>query len=248
MTYYAKTTEGSSVKLIPIAVIAVAGFAVAAFAGVLEPSGARGQTPDAASGTVTALGTGSADVTPNRASFAFGTVSQARTAAAAMGASAEAATRVVNALRRAGVDHDDIQTSEVSLAPRTNDNGDEIVGYTATNTVTANVDRIADAGGVVDAAVAAGANQVYGPNLLASDQDATYRNALKAAVAEARAKAETLAAAAGKSLGQVTAVTEGGAISPLPMPTTGAAKDSAVQIEPGTQTIEASVSVTFAFA
>jgi uncharacterized protein YggE len=228
-----------------LAIIAAAGLAVAAFAGVFQPSSAGGQAPDASSGGITALGTGSANVTPDRASFAFGTVSQARTATAALAASSQAATRVVSALRQAGVDRNDIQTSEISLSPRMNDNGDEIVGYTATNTVTANVDRLADAGNVVDAAVGAGANQVYGPNLLASDQAAAYRSALKAAVAEARAKAETLASATGRSLGQITAISEGGA-GPQPLPVAGA-RDSATQIEPGTPKIEATVSVTFAF-
>jgi uncharacterized protein len=234
------------VKLARIALLATAGLAVAAFAGVFQPSGALGQAADTASGGITVLGTGSANVTPDRASFSFGTVSQARTASAALTASSQAATRVVNALRQAGVARTDIQTSEVSLSPRMNENGEEIVGYTATNTVSANIRKLADAGDVIDAAVGAGANQVYGPNLLSSDQDAAYRNALKAAVAAARSKAETLASAAGKTLGQITAISEGGA-GPQPLPVAGATKDSAPQIEPGTQRIEASVSLTFAF-
>jgi uncharacterized protein len=232
-------------KLARIAVIAAAGLAIAAFAGVFQPAGARGQAPGAPSGSITVLGTGSTNLAPDRASFAFGTVSQARTASAALAASSQAAARVVNALRQAGVSRADIQTSEIALSPRMNENGDEIVGYTATNTVSAEVRRLAVAGDVVDAAVGAGANQVYGPNLVSSDQAAAYRNALKAAVAEARAKAETLASAAGKTLGEITAISEGGA-TPQPLPATGA-RDSATQIEPGTQRIEASVSVTFAF-
>jgi uncharacterized protein YggE len=123
------------------------------------------------------------------------------------------------------------------------DSGDTIVGYTASNTVTAVIRRLADAGGVVDAAVGAGANQVSGPNLLASDQDAAYGNALRAAVANARRKAETLASASGLALGRITAITEGG--GPMPLPAAGEARDSAVPIEPGTQKIEAIVSVTF---
>jgi uncharacterized protein YggE len=126
-----------------------------------------------------------------------------------------------------------------------NDNADAIVGYTASNTVSATIRKIGDAGDIVDAAVGAGANQVYGPNLLASDQDAAYRNALKAAVAEARAKAETLATASSATLGKITAIVEGGGAMPMPM-AVGAAKDSSVPIEPGTQRIEATVSVTFA--
>jgi uncharacterized protein len=233
-------------KLAHIAVIAAAGLAVAAFAGVLQPGGARGETADASSAGLTVLGSGSATVVPDRAAFAFGTVSQARTASAALAASSQAVTRVVAALRESGVARADIQTSEVSVSPRSNESGDTIIGYTATNTVTATVRKLADSGEVIDAAVAAGANQVYGPNLLASDQDAAYRNALKAAVAQARAKAETLAGASGLTLGKITAIVEGGGAMPLPV--AGATKDSDVPIEPGTQKLEATVSVTFAIA
>jgi uncharacterized protein YggE len=234
-------------KLARIAVVAAAGLAVAAFAGVFQPSGAGGSAADTTTGTLTVVGTGSVNLVPDRASFAFGTVNQARTAAAALAASSQAANRIVDALRMAGVAKADIQTSEISLSPRTNDNGDAIVGYTASNTVTAIARKLADAGELIDAAVGAGANQVYGPNLLASDQDDAYRSALKAALANARAKAETLASSSGATLGRITAITESGASPPMPLPAASAARDSAVQIEPGTQKIEATMSLTFAF-
>jgi uncharacterized protein YggE len=229
-----------------IAVIAAAGLAIAAFAGVFQPSGARGQSAgDLSPVGITAVGTGSVSVTPDRAAFTFGTVSQASTAAAALAASSGNVTRIVDALRKAGVARADIQTSEVSLSPRTDENGTAIVGYTATNSVTATMRKIADAGDVIDAAVGAGANQVYGPNLLASDQDAAYRNALKAAVAEARAKAETLASAAGMKLGRITAIAESGS-TPQPVFAASDTLEKAAPIEPGTQMIQATVSVTFA--
>jgi uncharacterized protein YggE len=232
-------------KLARLALLAAGGVAVTAFAGVFQPSGAHSAPGDTSTGGITVFGTGSANVTPDRASFAFGTVSQAATANAALTASSQAVARVIAALKKAGVAQADIQTSDVSLSPRMNDNGNEIVGYTASNTVTATIRKLGDAGDVVDAAVTAGANQVYGPNLLASDQDAVYRNALKAAVAEARTKAETLAAASNSTLGKITAIVEGGGVTP-PMPMAVGAKDSSVPIEPGTQKIEATVSVTFA--
>ena len=232
-------------KLARLSLLAAGGIAVAAFAGVFQPSGAHSAPVDASTGGITVFGTGSANVTPDRASFSFGTVSQAATANAALTASSQSVTRVVAALKKAGVAQADIQTSDVSLSPRMNDNNNEIVGYTAANTVTATIKKLGAAGDVVDAAVTAGANQVYGPNLLASDQDAVYRNALKAAVAEARTKAETLAAASSSTLGKITAIVEGGGVTPMPM-AVGAAKDSSVSIEPGTQKIEATVSVTFA--
>jgi uncharacterized protein len=233
-------------KLARIALLAAAGVAIAAFAGVFQPSGAQSApAADASPGGITVLGTGSTNVTPDRASFAFGTVSQAATANAALAASSQSIARVIAALKKAGVAQADIQTSDVSLSPRMNDNGEAIVGYTAANTVTATILKIGDAGDVVDAAVGAGSNQVYGPNLLASDQDAAYRNALKEAVAQARTKAETLAAASNSTLGRITAIVEGGGAMPMPV-AVGAAKDSSVPIEPGTQKIEATVSVTFA--
>jgi uncharacterized protein YggE len=230
-------------KLARIAVLAAAGVAVAAFAGVFQPAGAGGAAGDTNAGGITVSGTGTATVVPNRASFAFGTVSQAATANAALTASSQAVTRVVAALKRAGVAEADIQTSDVSLSPRMNDNADAIVGYTASNTVTATIKKLGDAGDVVDAAVAAGANQVYGPNLLASDQDAAYRNALKAALTDARAKAETLAGASGASVGKITAIVESPGAVPMPM---AATKDASAAIEPGTQELQATVSVTYA--
>jgi len=231
-------------KLARLALLAAAGVAIAAFAGVLQPSGAHSAAADTSTGGITVLGTGSTNVIPNRASLAFGTVSQAATANAALAASSQSVARVIAALKKAGVAQADIQTAEVSLSPRMNNNGDEIAGYTASNTVTATIRKIADAGDVVDAAVGAGANQVSGPNLLASDQDAAYRSALKDAVADARTKAETLAAASSSTLAKVTAIVEGGGA--IPMPFAAGAKDSSVPIEPGTQKIEATVSVTFA--
>jgi uncharacterized protein YggE len=232
-------------KLARIAVLAAAGVAIAAFAGVFQPSGASSAPGDPASGGITVLGTGSVNVTPDRASFAFGTVSQATTADAALSASSQAVARVIAALKRAGVAQADIQTSDVSLSPRMNDNGNDIIGYTASNTVTATIRKLGNAGEIVDAAVGAGANQVSGPNLIASDQDAAYRTALKAAVAQARTKADTLASASSSTLGKITAIVEGGG-GPVPLPL--GAKDAAVAIEPGTQKIEATVTVTFAIA
>ncbi|HEV8687508.1 MAG TPA: SIMPL domain-containing protein [Gaiellaceae bacterium] len=227
-------------KLARIALVTAAVLAAVAFAGVFQPSGAAADTPP---GGLTVVGNASSTVTPDRAGFAFGTVSQGRTAAAALGASSEAVTKIIAALRRAGVARADIQTAEISISPRSSDNGDSIIGYTASNTVTAIVRKLDDAGDVIDAAVAAGANQVSGPNLLASDQTAAYNAALKAAVAEARAKAQTLATAAGVTLGRITTIAEGsGAPSPMQA---GAVRESAVPIEPGTQEIQATVSVTF---
>jgi uncharacterized protein YggE len=99
---------------------------------------------------------------------------------------------------------------------------------------------------VIDAAVNAGANQVYGLSLSHGDQDELYRQALKAAVANARANAQALASASNLSLGRVTAIVEGGgAPQPVPFAAADKAMAESTPIEPGTQQTTASVTVTF---
>jgi uncharacterized protein len=233
-------------KLVQLALLAAAGLAVAALAGVFQPTHAESASaPDPGSGRITVVGTGSSSIVPDRASFVFGTTSEAAAAAAALRASAEKVARIVEALRAAGVEKADIQTAEVSVAPRMNENGDAVVGYTASDSVSVKVRKIGAAGNVVDAAVGAGASQVYGPELAASDRDSAYSKALAAAVDEAREKAELLARTAGAKVGRITAVAESDA-TPQPVFGTAAARDSAVQIDRGTQTVDATVTVTFA--
>ena len=105
--------------------------------------------------------------------------------------------------------------------------------------------ELARAGAVIDAAVEAGANQVYGPSLSRGDQTELYRQALRAAVADARTRAQALAAAANLTLGRVTQVVESGS-APMPVANAVKAEDaSGTPIEAGTQQIVASVQVTF---
>jgi uncharacterized protein YggE len=136
-------------------------------------------------------------------------------------------------------------SARAALSAKYNDKS-EPQGFVATNTVSATIKELAKAGAVIDAAVNAGANQVYGPSLSHGDQDELYRQALKAAVANARANAQVLASAANVSLGRVTTIVEGGG-APQPMPFAAADKAMAesTPIEPGTQQTSASVTVTF---
>jgi len=216
-----------------------------ALAGVGQPAPARGQGADGPARSITSSGIGSVTTVPDRAHFSFGVQAQSRTASQALEAADSQLRRVVAALRDAGVAQADIQTEQISLSPRTSEDGEAIVGYNAVSSVSVRVRNLDRAGPVVDAAVAAGANQVYGPSLTRSDQAAVYRSALKAAYADARAKAQALAEAAGVTLGAMTSTVEGGGSIPMPL-AAGRAEDAKATIEPGTQEIQASVSVTFA--
>jgi uncharacterized protein len=231
----------------PLRILIAAAFvlAVAALVGVAQPQQARGQEADGPDRSITASGLGSVTTVPDRAHFSFGVQAQSRTASQALEAADAQLTRVVAALRSAGIAQADIQTEQISLSPRTSEDGVQIVGYMALSSVSVRVRNVDRAGPVVDAAVGAGANQVYGPSLTRSDQEAVYRGALKAAYADARAKAQALADAAGVTLGAMTSTVEGGASAPMPL-AAGRAEDAKATIEPGTQEIQASVSVTFA--
>lgn len=185
---------------------------------------------------------------PDRAQLSFGVSSGAKTASAALRANAAEMTKVIAAVKARGITAADIRTELVSLSPRYTSSGDEIVGYTATNSVGITLRDLDKTGGVIDAAVDAGANQVSGPNLVRSDQSALYRRALRAAIANAKAKAQTIARAAGLHLRRVTDVSESGGPMPLPETAPRAGATPPTPIEPGTQLVEATVTVTFLVA
>ena len=225
-----------------IALAAFLLFAAAAVAGVARPEGARAVDPQAGTttDTVTVSGAGSVTAVPSRAQLSLGVDSRAANARDAAAANAKDMREVIAAVKAAGAK--DVQTQSVSLSPQTGANG-AVTGFVASNTVTATID-VARAGAVIDAAVAAGANQVAGPSLSVDDADALYRQALTAAVADARRKAETLAGAGGRTLGPVTTIAEASQSTPVPM--LGKSDASATPIEAGTQEIQASVTATFA--
>ena len=114
----------------------------------------------------------------------FGVETQGETSEQALEENNKAVEKVIAAVKGRGIAAADIATELVSLTPRYSQNGDEVVGYTATNSVRVTIRNLTDTGPVIDAAVDAGANQISGPNLVRSDQSALYRQALRAAVAD----------------------------------------------------------------
>ena len=195
-------------------------------AGLSAESLAAGASLSAAG--ITVVGTGSVKVAPDVAEWSFGVQASADTAAAALADASEA-------------------TEQVSVYPRTGEDGLSVTGYDASNTVRATIRDLDQAGPTVDAAVAAGANQVYGPTLTVSDAESQYADAVDAAFDDARARAEAIAEKAGVTLGAPIAIVEGGGgggVVPLYDAAEAAAAD--VAIEPGTQDVGATLTVTFA--
>jgi uncharacterized protein YggE len=230
-------------RLRTILVLAGVLLAASAIAGVAQPRLGRAATA-ATTKTITVTGSGSVTTVPDQAGFDFTVDTKAATAKAALAQNATQAAAVTAALKNAGVDAANIQTSQVSLSPQTNQAGTDVIGYAASTSVSV-TSTIAKAGSLVDAAVAAGADGVSGPSLSLSDQDAQYRAALKLAVADARAKAQTLADAGGLALGGVQTIVEGAGQTPIVFDQKSVPAAAGVAIEPGTQTVDATVTVTY---
>jgi uncharacterized protein YggE len=210
-------------------------------------SSAGGVSSAAAQHSIVVTGQGSVITVPNRAQVSFGVSSNAKTASAALRANAAEMTKVISTVKSQGIPAADIRTESVSLSPRYSSSGEEIVGYTASNSVAVTVRNLDKLGALIDLAVDAGANQISGPNLIRSDATALYRQALRAAISNARAKAQTIARASGLRLRRITDVAESGG----PPPTPERAKtdvSAATPVEPGTQLVEATLTVTFSVA
>ena len=236
-------------KPIRIAAVAALVLAAAALAGVGRPEEARSDQGTPARG-ITVNASGKIEAAPDKAALQLGVETQAPDAKTALAQNAERLNRVIAALRKAGVSKDDLQTSNVSLWPQRDDGSTSITGYSAQNTVSAELD-VAKAGNAIDAAVGAGANVASGPSLSVGDRDKLYREALKKAVEAGRAKAEAIAEAAGVKVGRVTAVVESSGYEqqpPMPYAAEAARDSTATPIEPGKQAIAATVTVTFAVA
>ena len=215
-----------------------------------------GMQPAAAADTaprvLSVSGIGEIKSAPDAAQLSTGVVSQAPNAAAALAANARAMTAVFDTLKRAGTAEKNIQTSDFSISPQYAGKPGQpqhIVGYQASNTVNVLVDKLDKVGPTIDALVASGSNQIDGPNFTIADPKPLLAKAREMAVKDAVAKAQTLAAAAGVSLGPIMSISESGGVStPRPMDRMmmTMAKAPATPIAGGEESISADVSITWA--
>ena len=193
--------------------------------------------------------TGTVDRAPDMATVGAGVVTQAGTAGAALSANAQRMTATVAALKRAGVADRDIQTASLSLQPqyRYADNQPPVLtGYQASNRVSVRLRDLARAGAVIDALVAAGANQIDGPSFGIDKPEAALDEARTQALATARARAELYAKAAGLHVKRIVRISESEPAMPGPIrPMMAMAKRDATPIEAGEQTLAVTLSVTF---
>lgn len=208
-------------------------------------------SPSAPSISVSA--TGEAHVSPDRATIFVGVQSRGATAASAGADNARRQRAILDTLRVLGIAGDRVSTMNYNVSPEmqyspNNSAPPKVVGYTVTNTVRAEILKLEDVGKTIDAVLGKGANELSSLQFYSSKADSARRAALAVAVANARADAEALARAAGGTLGALSELTTGEPpIRPIAVPMAKMAAAVATPIEPGQQTVEATVSVRWVF-
>ena len=220
------------------------------------PSAARAQqaaiTQTIAGTRLDINATGEVTRVPDVAIISAGVTSRAATASAALQDSADRMSKVLAALKRAGVEDRDVQTSNVSLNPEyryPENQAPQLVGYTASNSVTVRFRDIRNSGKILDALVGQGANQISGPNLIVDKPEAALDEARSKAIAIGRARADLYARSLGMRVVRVVSVNENGGYAPPPpappMPVMAMQRAADTRIEPGEQKLQVNVAMTF---
>lgn len=170
-----------------------------------------------AAGTISVSGTGSVSVDPDTAVVNLGIQVTAATGAEAMAQVNGDATALTEALVAAGIAEEDIQTSGLSLYSTTGDDGVTVTGYNASLSVNVTVRDIEAVGPTIDAAQQAGGEgfTIGGVSFSFADPESVLEQARIDALANARAKAEQYAAAAGVELGAIVSISEGTSSPPI---------------------------------
>lgn len=223
-----------------------------------QPVGAVAETTGATGDdAVFVRGTGEATGVPDQLRFTVTARATADDVSAAVAEANATSRKVLAALRGHQVARRDVQTTGLSIHP-VYDYSDEgpprITGYAASERFSVLVRDLAKAGEALSAAVDAGGNAVRlnGVRLQIGDQEALLREARAQAFAEAKAKAEQYARAAGRELGELTSVREGVSAPRSELRAFGRQRALAdlaqVPIRAGSEELEVSVSLVWAFA
>jgi uncharacterized protein YggE len=219
-----------------------------ALAGGLLSLPALGQVAPVA--TISVSGEAQVSVPPDLAQIDAGVSTEAKTAREASEANNAAMGRVLLALKGAGIDEKDYQTSRLSLQPQyaPNRSGpNAVVGYRAANRVTIKLRDVTKVAVTIDILVGAGANELGGISFMVSSASKLLDDAREQAIADARRKAEIYAKAAGVTLGSPVSISEEGAPGPMPFRkmAVGMAAASA-PVAQGEETLHVTVNVSWA--
>jgi uncharacterized protein YggE len=199
--------------------------------------------------TISVSGEASVSVPPDLAQIDGGVTTEAKTAREASEANNTTMGKVLLALKGAGIEEKDFQTSRLSLQPQyaPNRNGpNAIVGYQASNRVTIKLRDVTKVASTIDTLVGAGANSIGGINFMVSAVSKLLDDAREQAIADARRKAEIYARAAGVTLGSPVSISEEGAPGPMPFRRMAAGMAASAPVAQGEETLQVTVSVSWA--
>ncbi len=213
---------------------------------VQVPSGIR---------SLTVTGTGRAALTPDIAYVNIGVQTQGTDVSEPLASNKTLTQKVVDALKAQGVDEKDIQTTNFNIYPQQNYSPTgEITStrYVVDNTVYVTVRDLSKLGNLLDAAAAAGANNINGIQFDVSDKAAALADARKAAVSNGEEQAKQLAEAAGVQLGSIQAINTSTTNVPIPyygmgMGGGGVAAPAASSVPISTGQIVVTVDVTIVY-
>lgn len=212
--------------------------------------------------SLNANGEGWVMVVPDIAIVTIGVTTRAEAARAALDQNSAETARVIAAIRAAGVADKDIGTSGFAVfpvheerPPRIDDKGGvermpKIVGYQVTNEVRVTVREIGTSGALLDQVVTAGANQISGIQFDVADPQGAADEALRKAIADARRKAELMAAAAGVRIVRILDISGGGGF-PMFARAERMSMDAAampVPVMPGETRVQANANIIFEIA
>jgi uncharacterized protein YggE len=201
--------------------------------------------------TISVSGEATVSVPPDMAEIDGGFTSEAKTAREASDSNNAAMGRVLLALKAAGIEAKDIQTSRLSLQPQTQNTPNRsgppsIIGYRASNHVTIRLRDVTKVASVIDMLVGAGANDIGGINFMVSAASKLLDQAREQAFADARRKAEIYAKAAGVMLGTPLSISEGNASVPVFRSKMALAPMAAAPVALGEETLSVTVNVSWA--
>lgn len=202
--------------------------------------------------TISVSGTGKVAGVPDTLVANLGVSVVRPTIDAATADAADLTQGLIDALTSHGVPEEDIQTDNYSISPEYDyrSNEQKLVGYRVTNTVTAKIRNLDEAGETIDAAAAAGGNDVVvqGISFDIEANDSLVVSAREAAWSDAQSKATQLAALAGVSLGKAVSIQETTTPSgpPIPYAVEDMAGGAGTPIQPGQQQVSVVIQVEFA--
>jgi uncharacterized protein len=205
--------------------------------------------------TITVAGHGEVSATPDVARVALGVEADGETAEAALGAASERLAEILAALDAAGITPSDRQTVSLGLYPiyaadESNRRPETVDGYRAQSMLSVKSADIGSVGALIDTLAGAGANRIDAISFELSEPDGPTAEARRGAVADAIARAQLYAGAAGVGLGPILSISESGTGQPGPNPLYARAAEmaAAVPIEQGSITVGADVLVVFGIA